>query len=239
MSASSRVAISLLMPGALALAAACVPPPRMCAQESDCGSQSSCVAGRCVAHGATAAIDGARRLLVEPVEVGWVQRGSDVRGAPVATLGRAGEPAALFLRFDAELPGDASVLEAYVLLERAAELDADPSATIAVHAARVVSPWDARSLTWATQPRVLEVGAPVTRVGAGAGRFVRVDVRDIVQRWRRRGRDEQGIAVVVEGESATGLAFALAAVDVGRDRDDPVLAPRRQQAGPRLELYVK
>jgi hypothetical protein len=212
----------------------------MCAQESDCGAQASCVAGRCVAHGAVPAIDSARRLLFAPVDVGYVRArggGEAASSAPVAALGRTGERAAVFLRFAASLPPEATVLEAYLLLERAIDVDVDP-VPIALHAARVVTPWDGRSLSWATQPRVEEVGAPVTRVVPGSGRFVRVDVRDIVQRWRRRGRDELGVVVLAEGESTTGFVFALAPADAAHDRDDPIL-PRRQQTGPRLELYVK
>ncbi|HEX3343242.1 MAG TPA: DNRLRE domain-containing protein, partial [Polyangiaceae bacterium] len=198
----------------------CVPPPRMCAQESDCGAQASCVAGRCVAHGATPAIDGARRLLYAPVDVGYVERGDGGRDAALATLGRAGEPSLVFLRFSVPLPPEASVLEAYVLLERATSVDADP-VPIVLHAARVVTPWDGRTLSWATQPRVEELGAPITRVSPGGGPIVRLDVRDLVQRWRRRGRDELGLAVVTEGESVTGVAFALSPIDGARDRDDP------------------
>jgi hypothetical protein len=247
----------------LSLAAvSCVPPPRMCAQESDCGAQASCVAGRCVAHGATPAVDSARRLLFAPVDVGYVRRGDDAHDATLATLGRAGESSVIFLRFSVPLAAEASLLEAYLLLERAATVDADP-VPIVLHAARVTTAWDGRSLSWATQPHVEEVSSPVTRVAPGAGPLVRLDVRDLIQRWRKRGRDELGLAVVTEGESVTGVAFALAPVDGSRDRDDPVLAPqtssaqvsspfesrvasskavgdpRRQLEGPRLEVYVK
>jgi hypothetical protein len=244
------------------VAAACVPPPRMCAQESDCGAQASCVAGRCVAHGATPAIDSARRQLFAPVDVGYVRRGDRTRDASFATLGRAGEPSVVFLRFSVPLAPEASVLEAYLLLELATSVDADP-VPIVLHAARVIAPWDGRSLSWATQPQVEEIGSPVTRVSPGGSPLVRLDVRDLVQRWRRRGRDELGLAVETEGESVTGVAFALSPVDGSRDRDDPVLGlqaasaqvsspfeahgsspaavgdPRRQLGGPRLELYVK
>ncbi len=241
---------------------ACVPPPRMCAQESDCGAQASCVAGRCVAHGATPAVDSARRLLLAPVDVGYIQRGGGGRDATLATLGRSGEPSMVFLRFSVPLAPEASVLEAYVLLERATSLDTD-AVPIVLHAARVTTAWDGRTLSWATQPHVEELGSPVTRVSPGAGPLVRLDVRDLVQRWRKRGHDELGLAVLTEGESVTGVAFALAPVDGARDREDPVLAsqvsagqapspfesratspaavgePRRQLGGPRLELYVK
>jgi hypothetical protein len=244
------------------VAPSCVPPPRMCAQESDCGAQASCVAGRCVAHGATPAIDSARRLLLAPVDVGYVQQGDGTCDATLATLGRSGEPSMVFLRFSVPLAPEASVLEAYVLLERATSVDSD-AVPIVLHAARVTTAWDGRTLSWATQPHVEELGSPVTRVLPGAGPLVRLDVRDLVQRWRKRGRDELGLAVVTEGESVTGVAFALSAINGSRDRDDPVLAtlassaqgsspfesraassvavgdPRRQLGGPRLELYVK
>jgi len=254
-----KFALSLLL---LALpASSCAPPPRMCAQESDCGSQASCVAGRCVVHGATAAIDNARRMLVDPVDVGWVQRG-DGRGTPaVATFGRAGDPGVAFLRFSLPLPPEAKVVEAYVLLSRASDVDADP-VPIPLHAARVISPWDSRSLSWAHQPTVEEVGAPVTLVTPSAGPLVRIDVKDIVQRWRRRDRDELGLAIVADGQSVTGIALALGPTDVESTRADPVLASRftppaqafspfeprpapttpelrRQIGGPRLEVYAR
>jgi hypothetical protein len=57
--------------------------------------------------------------------------------------------------------------------------------------------------------------------------LVRLDVRDLVQKWRRRSGDDFGVAVLAEGESATGMAFAVSPVG------------GRTLAGPRLELYVK
>jgi hypothetical protein len=228
-------ALALLL---LAGLAACTPPPRMCAQESDCGAQASCVAGRCVAHGATAAVDTARRLLFEPVDVGHVRRGdAGDRAATDATLGRAGEPTVTLLRFALSLPPEANVVEAYLLLERDESVDADP-APLALHAARVSQRWDARSLTWANQPRIEEVGAPVTRVDPRGGPLVRLDVREIVRAWRKRSGEDFGVALVVDGESATGLAFALAPRRAGRPGTpgDGAVAP---VAGPRLELYVR
>jgi len=228
----------------------------MCVSESDCGAQASCVAGRCVAHGATPAVSTARRLLFEPVDVGWVRRGDGAVG-DVATIGR-GDGAVILLRFSIALAPEASVVEAYLLLERVPGIDADPVA-MTLHATRIAGAWDSRSLSWARQPLTDEMGAPVTRVVPAAGRLVRLDVGTLVQRWRRRAADDFGLAVVTEGESPTGMPIALGPVDVPADRDDPVLAPhaasgiqdprtvapasvgdpRRQLAGPRLELYVK
>ncbi len=248
-----RIAVALApAAGAFALAAApaCTPPPRMCAAEGDCGAHGACVAGRCVAQGATAAIDNARRLLFSPVDQAYVRRnavggggnGNGNGSATVATLGRASDGGALaLLRFDARLPPEATVLEAYLLLERATDVDADP-ATIAVHAVPIREAWDSRSVSWATAPRTEELGAgaPVTRVFPAAGAFVRLDVREIVAAWRRRGRAEFGVAVQAEGVTPTGVSFVWAprgSAPAGRDalelaRGELLLS---EEPGPGLE----
>jgi hypothetical protein len=231
-----------LLAAAGAAAAACAPAPRMCGSEADCGAQASCVAGRCVAHGARPAIDTARRLLFVPVDVAYLRRTAPGGDATIATLGRAGdEHATVLLRFAAKLPPEATVLEAYVVLERAGAVDADP-APVALHAARVVEAWEGRSVSWATQPRIVEVGAPVTRAMPSAGALVRLDVRSLVERWRTHEHGDFGVAVVSEGASPTGIAFVVRPTTSARAPADPVLAaagPRAQAAGPRLELYVK
>lgn len=177
-----------------------------------------------------------------PLDVAYVSRTAQGRGATMATLGRAGdEHATVLLRFAASLPPEETVLEAYVVLERAGEVDADPL-PIALHAARVVDAWDGGSVSWATQPRVDEVGAPVTRVAPSGGALVRLDVRSLVARWRTHEHGDFGVAVVAEGRSPTGLAFVLRPTTSARAPVDSVLAaagPRAQPLGPRLELYVK
>lgn len=208
------------------LACGCVVPPSMCASEIECGSRASCVAGRCVAYGATPVIDSARRLLFSPVDMAYVRGAAEARDAVTATLGATRDPGAvLLLRFSASLAPDANVLEAYLLLERATDFDADPT-PVALRAARVIDPWDSRSLSSAREPRVQEVGAPVTRVFPSGGPLVRLDVRELVQRWRRRTGDDFGVAVTAQAASATGMGFALS----------PAAG---QGVGPRLELYVK
>jgi hypothetical protein len=210
--------------------AACTPPLRMCTAAGDCGGASSCVAGRCVAHGSVPAISTARRMLYDPVQVGFTRRGADARspGVPaVAALG-GGDGALALARFSVRLPPEATVLEAYVLVGQVLDVDSDPG-PIAVHAARVVEPWDERSLSWAVQPRIEEVGSPITQVYAGGRALIRLDVRAIVERWRRRSADDLGIAILAEAirgradagpASRTGVAVALA-------------------PGPKLELYVR
>jgi len=237
---------------------ACMQPPRMCGGTGDCGSSASCVAGRCVVHGATAAISTARRVLVAPVDVAYVRPG-DAPGVPsIATLGGS-DGGLLLVRFRVPLPAEATVLEAYLLLERATDVDTDSKAT-ALHAVRVATPWDARALSWATRPRLEDVGAPVTLVPAASGPLVRLDVRLLVERWRRRIGPEFGFAVQSErvrglqGPLGRGFAFALAPVPVPASRRDVVLsslalpssgvAATREPSdedlvGPRLELYLR
>jgi hypothetical protein len=215
-----------------------------------------------VAHGATPAIDTARRLLFFPVDVAYVRRDMDTHDAAAATLGGVRDRgAALFLRFAAPLSSEAQVLEAYLLLERTTEFESD-SIPVALHAARIVAPWDAQSISWARQPRVQETGAPITRVSPTAGPLVRLDVRALVQHWRRRIGEDFGLAVLADDGGAAGMGFALSPAQA--QRADPVLAPvaalatqapspfephpvspasvaepRAELVGPRLEVYVR
>ncbi len=154
----------------------------------------------------------------------------------------------MLLRFSAPLPSEATVLEAYLLLERATAIDADP-VPVSVHAARVAEPWDGRAVTWGRQPHVEEIGSPVTRVSPSGGTLVRLDVRELVRRWRRRRDGEFGLAVVANAASPSGIAVVLTPTP-GLRRDltgwqaapapsaEPVSEPVNV-FGPRLELYVK
>ena len=215
-----------------------MPLPRMCTSGGDCGAASSCVAGRCVAQGAAVAISTARRVLYDPVEVGYVRRGGEPELPAIAALGR-GDGGLAFLRFSVPLPPETGVVEAYLLLDRVTDVDSDPE-PIALHAVRVIDPWDERSLSWAVQPRVEEVGSPVTRVLPASGALVRLDVRVLVERWQHRRGSDFGLAVVTDAPGGAphgrGMAFALAPSGGGwgeaRARDVGARAPR-------LELYLR
>jgi hypothetical protein len=226
----------------------------MCAAGGDCSATSSCVAGRCVANGAAVAIGAARRVLYDPVAIGFVRRGAEPGLPAIAALGRSDGALAL-LRFSLPLPPEVSVIEAYLLLDRATNVDSDP-APIALHAVRIVDPWDERSLSWAVQPRVEEVGSPITRVLPSAGALVRLDVRAIVERWRRREGGDFGLAVVSDAPDraganpSMGMAFALGAGGAGggwggaRDRGEGGggsggTVGAAGPSGPRLELYLR
>jgi len=233
----------------------------MCSSAVDCAGPSSCVAGRCVAQGAVAAISTARRMLYDPVEIGYVERGAARELPSIAALG-GGDGALALLRFSVALPPDAGVVEAYLLLDRVTDVDSDPE-PIALHAARVLDPWDERSLSWAIQPRVEEVGSPVTRVLPASGSLVRLDVRAIVERWRRRRGDDFGLAIVSDAPSGAaprasetvptvprtpspkqrehrGMAFALAPrAASGASSPEAPPGAGGSALGPRLELYLR
>lgn len=194
-------------------------------------------------------------MLYDPVEIGYVRRGGPPELPAIASLGRS-DGALAFLRFSVPLPPDAGVVEAYLLLDRVTE-DSDPE-PIELHVARVVDPWDGRSLSWAVQPRVEEVGSPVTRVLPASGPLVRIDVRSIVERWRRRRRSDFGLAIVSDAPSGEGpvassrrlgVAFALAprgTLESGppgtygaSGQPQASLESGGAARAPRLELYVR
>jgi hypothetical protein len=188
----------------------------MCVADAGCGVSSACIAGRCLTRGATPAIATAVRKVYDPVDVAYLRPGEEVRGAGLATLGRGDGALALF-RYAVSLPPEATVLEAYLVMDRARDVDSDPT-PVTLHAVRIVGDWVAGTTSWARQPALQEVGASETRVGATSPPFVRLEVRALVERWRRHEKSDMGLAIVAEGQSATGLAFVLPA---------------------RLELYVK
>jgi hypothetical protein len=72
------------------------------------------------------------------------------------------------------------------------------------------------------QPRLEETRSPSTTVTPAGGRLVRLDVRDLVQRWRARAKEDHGLAIVADDTSPTGTAFTLV-----------------QGQGARLEIYLK
>ena len=235
---------------------ACVQRPRMCSVPNECGPGAACVSGRCLPDGGVPAIQNARRLLVEPVDVAYLHHGDALPGGElpeIATLGRASQSEAIvLLRFALVLPSDATILEAYLLLERTHAVDVDP-APITLHTARIVDPWDGRSVSWPLQPRLEDARSPSTTVIPTGQTIVRLDVREIVQHWRAHATRDQGIAVVADDLSATGIAFALTASSEAPPLSVEPLSPEApralpndttarlgaQRIGPRLELYVK
>jgi hypothetical protein len=269
-----RVFVAIVFAAVFALAvvafAACTQRPRMCVAAGECGTSAACVAGRCLPDGGVPAIQAARRLLVDPVDVSYLRRGDGANGGAlpaIITLGRAADSEAMVLvRFSVPIAKDANVIEAYLLLERTDLVDSDPT-PIVLHASRIIDPWDGRSISWARQPRIHDTRSPSTIVTPWGRTQVRVDVRDLVAHWRLHQRDDQGLAIIAENSSATGIALALTAAEeaspLGSSESTSanqssaggssggLFEPRSpatlgvgpsalpSRAGPRLELYVK
>ena len=164
----------------------------------------------------------------------YVRRGGEADQAgsapAVARLGR-GDGAMLLLRFDAPVPPQTNVVEAFVVLERESGADDDP-ASVALHAARIADPWSGADVSWAHQPRIVDVGAPPTRVVSSSPGLVRLHVDALVSHWRLREREDLGIAILAEGPKGTslgqggGMGFALLpaiSAEPERDRSTPFL----------------
>ena len=235
----------------------CAPRPRMCTATSECTTQSACVAGRCQPDkpNVKPAIDAARRLVVAPVDLAYLRRGSSTlaggTGAalpPLFALGK--DSAVLMMRFSVALPTTANIVEAYVVLRRSDAVDDDPT-PISLHATRIVDGWEPRSISWALQPRVVEARTPATVVEPGGPSLVRLDVREIVKQWPRHDARDQGIAVVAENETRTGTTFASRSVGAASSSagsaSDLVTGSQRSSSAlgsapdlePYLELYVR
>jgi hypothetical protein len=247
--------------------------PAMCARACDDGF--ACVAGGCLRNATTPELEAvdkyglykARRLVLAPTDAVYLAAGDTApkggETARVATLGRARDAGSVvLLRFALDVPPEATILGAYVVLDRAPAIDADPS-PIALHAARIVQAWDAQSVSWGRAPFLSDARSPVTTVD-DARTSVRLDVRILVQRWRAHARDDHGIAIVADRSSASGVAFTLAdgagaseeralALPVRSLRDTPPTfhstaeagepsgetLPPLSPRGPRLEVYLR
>jgi hypothetical protein len=155
----------------------------MCEAPTDCGS-AACVAGRCQPDAGTPAVQTARRLVYEPVEVAYLPpEGGDAVTSSYAILGK--DRARLLLRFAVQLPAEQDVIEAYVLLSRSDTYDAD-STPISLHATRIVDVWNSRSTSWALQPRTEDVRAPKTNVTCPRARSEMEEARSEGPRHRDR-----------------------------------------------------
>jgi hypothetical protein len=236
---------------------ACVERDRLCASTTECGKTSACIAGRCqptlkddAGHPVPPVISSpqVRRIVVLPTDIAYVSsrgEGDPSDLPPVLMLGRSGDGAALLLRFAVPIAPEETVVEAYVLLDRADVVETDPK-PISLHAARIIDAWDGRSISYARQPRFEETGSPGAIV-SGAGRpLVRIDVRALVTHWKARDPRDQGVIIMADDTSRTGMAFAASSsvLDQGptsmlgsipEDEAKNAWAP----APPRLELYLR
>ncbi len=240
----------------------CAARPHMCGGPGECEADAACVAGRCQRTNAVAAVQAARRLVIAPVAAAYVRphEPASLLGAeegalpPTFTLGREADgDARLYLRFALPLPDKTEVVEAYLLLERSDAEELDVASPITLRLGRVRGAWDPRSIDYARQPSIATERLADAEVSPRP--FVRIDVREVVRRWRRHDPEDQGLVVFADGRSATGVTFALApSSDLGTTEPtrplfaaeplrpvgaDDLSRPRGAHRGPVLELYVQ
>jgi len=230
--------VGFVFAAALAAASllACVSRDRMCAVDDPCSQGHTCVSGRCVsAKGAVRLfeVDDAgspvvKRRIFPATEVGWIpgkapsEEGKAGSVPEVIGLGGASR-GVLLLRF-AEVVVPPDLVEAYVLLRRAAGTD-PPTGPVVLGAHRIEEDWDPVRLVHSRPPRWTDVLGPETRILPVSGDVVRIDVRSLVAGWTKKRLDDQGIAILAH-ESATPLYLAL-------------LPARGTAQGPVLELYAR
>jgi hypothetical protein len=225
---------------ALVLAAGCAARPVTCQGVGSCGEKAACVAGLCQVDGAASDLARSRRLVLDPVDVAFIERGSGAPAGSLAssvTLGCAGRgPAALLMRFN--LPREAEVLRAFLLVERDGDAPSD-GAGVGLHAERVVAPWDPGGVSWRDGPALRDVQAPSLVLRRGGPSRLRVDVDALVRHPRADEPPDQGVALVADRTSADGVSIVVIPKLTSAGFGDPDPGPVPGPSGPRLELYVK
>lgn len=211
--------------GAASAPLACTPRPSMCSGVAECGARGACVAGRCQSDAGTPQVEQSTRYVSEPVDIACIDDDDTTSGISPSSC-NVGRPhaARLLLRFSVSLSDQAEIVEAYVLLHRAPDRDADPS-PFSLHASRIVGGWNGAEVTAATLPPFAPARSADTRVDRSD--IIRVDVRDIVKQWRRKDPADRGLVLESSGGHGAGMHLAIAPSSSGAAR------------GPVLELYVK
>lgn len=235
--------LSIAVAAAL-FALGCASRSSLCSGPAECAKLSSCVAGQCLRDGAIPAISASRRFVLPPEAFAVLEPGEPSFGGALpawVTLGRANDRGVmLLLSFDLHLAKIRSVLRASVLLDRSDAFASD-AVPISLHAEAVIGRWDARKVRSSTVPPLEDVRSPRTVVWPSGRRVVRVDVTTMAQHWLSGDPAFQGLAIVAENTSPTGVTFAMRTASLPElDARGVVPSGREVLArGPRLELYVQ
>jgi hypothetical protein len=198
----------------------------LCARPGACAAGYSCVLGKCRTPAPPTPADASRYVLA-PVDLAVVAssaRGGGGDSLPESvTLGRASNGTVeLLFRFEAAWKDDADVASAFLVLApvEGANLATEP---LIAEAAKIVDAWDGSTVTWGRSPR-LGLSQVVSTARPRPNAALRVDVTSLVRRWGHRDKDDHGLALVVRGADAFGVAYALGG---------------GQGLGPKLEVYVR
>lgn len=219
---------SLWLLGALSLAAcsSTTTEGRVCAPGA-CDNGQTCVLARCRAEGDVPSPADATRAVIAPDDLAVVAaNGPNAPEGELAesvALGRsASGTVAMLLRFTRPFPADAEIASAYVVLS---PLAGSPpgAARSTIEVARIVEPWTGTTVTWGRQPR-LGVPEITAALPLSPSAPLRVDVTSLVRGWRAADKENQGIALLVSGDDALGVAYSLGAAG---------------GPGPRLEVYFR
>ena len=165
-------------------------------------------------------------MTLTATSMAYVRAGSDSGEVPlVYDLGRRDDDAELLVRFERPLgfyQALGTVVEAYLVLPRATESAPPPSPAsssglelTSLAVVRIVDPWTPAAASWSARPSLDSAARSTTTVpnvgGLASPRLVRLDVRALVEGWRAHDTKDQGLAVIGDKESASGLSFATPA----------------------------
>ena len=237
----------------------CIERDRLCASTTECGTTSACIAGRCQP---TLKDDAGRvhptcHLVAARSPRRRIADGHRVRefdGArctlpifrPCSSSGRKGDSAALLLRFAVPIAGRSDrrrgVRPARPRRRRRERSEAHLAPRRPDHRRL------GRTIHLLRAPAALGRDRLARRHRHGHGRpLVRIDVRDLVTHWKARDPRDQGIAIVADDTSRTGMAFAAASSVVDQGSTSMLGHPPNEEsppsrwaaAPPRLELYLR
>ncbi len=185
-----------------------------------------CVAGRCHAGAETPAKVTSARVVLLPRDIAVLMAndGPDAAALPESVaLGRQGTGRAiLLLRFVSTWREDADIQSAFFVMD-AVEGAPLPVTPPTVEIARILSPWSSATTTWGRQPRIgLPEPAGVLRVLPLVP--IRLDVTPLVRSWANHERDDNGLALLVDGQDPNGV---LASTGLTKGM------------GPHLEVYLR
>ena len=185
-----------------------LPGPRACSDRTPCGKGRICSLGRCRKKGTIPVSAKPAKLTFKPVDLAWINESGIVGPSelgPTITLGKRGVTETLLMRYAVELPEDAKVQRALLVLDSMPDCARRPG-RIALELAHVLSPWRSAQLTRGNQPR-LDLPMRVADTTATPARPLRIDVTEVVRAWAEDRKRYHGIALIANGTSDTGACF--------------------------------